>query len=129
MKPLYGFLYLFYLLNKPSCSQSSRGRHCPTDYTREITRPWSRETGKRAKRAEEQFLREQCIIAGFRLKTHDPPTDFIESCALQVPPFDQTSPFLLVVAASEWIKWEDQVYGTAANDETEKRIEILIKSQ
>jgi hypothetical protein len=59
MKTLYGFLYLFYLLNKPSgknCSQSSRGRHCPTDSTREITRPWFREPGKRAKRAEEQLL-------------------------------------------------------------------------
>jgi hypothetical protein len=45
--------------NRPSgsnCSQSSRGKHCPTDSTREITRPWLRETGKRAKRAEEQLL-------------------------------------------------------------------------
>jgi hypothetical protein len=45
--------------NRPSgsnCSQSSSGRHCPTDSTREITRPWLRETEKRVKRAEEQLL-------------------------------------------------------------------------
>jgi hypothetical protein len=59
-----------------NCSQSSKGRHCLTDSTREITRPWLREIGKRAKRDEEQFLREprnsflreQCIIVGFRLR-------------------------------------------------------------
>ncbi|EFX82030.1 hypothetical protein DAPPUDRAFT_241662 [Daphnia pulex] len=68
-KPLNGHhLRVIWRPSGSNCSQSSRGRHWPTDSTREITRPWLRETGKRAKRAEEQFLREQCIIEDFRLR-------------------------------------------------------------
>ncbi len=70
------------------------------DSTREITRPWLRETGKRAKRAEEQFLREQCIIVGFRFRLM-----ILQQISLNhapcKSPFDQKSSFLLVVAASE----------------------------
>ncbi len=71
------------------------------DWTREITRPWLREIGKRAKRTEEQFLREQCIIEGFRLRLMTL-QQISSNHAPCKSPLDQTSPFLLVVAASEW---------------------------
>ena len=71
------------------------------NWTREITRPWLRETGKRAKRAEEQLLWEQCIIVGFRLRLMTL-QQISSNHAPCKSPFDQTSPFLLVVAASEW---------------------------
>ncbi len=106
MKLLYGFLYLVYLLNRPSCtnccqSSSSSGRHCPTDSTREITRPWLRETGKKNEESWGAVIKRAVIIVKLPAYTHDPPTDFIESCALQVPVRPNIS--LPPGCRSEWV--------------------------